>query len=180
MLRTTFHYIQRRAFHNTSRLLIAEGDRIPNVQLQLKSPGETIMTQDLFKGKKSILFGVPGAFTPGCSKSHLPGYIQHAKELKSKGIDLIACVSVNDAFVMNAWGEQYNLQDITLLADSKGELAKAMDLSFDASGALGGYRFKRFAAILDDDKIVKVFIEPNNTGLSVSLAENVLKNLSLQ
>ncbi|KAI9482656.1 MAG: Redoxin [Benjaminiella poitrasii] len=175
MLRTAF---QRRAFHNTSRLFIAEGDAIPNVQLQLKSPGQTITTQDLFKGKKSILFGVPGAFTPGCSKSHLPGYIQHAKELKTKGIDLIACVAVNDAFVMSAWGQQLNAeQDITLLADSKGELAKAMDLSFDASGALGGPRFKRFAAVLDDGKVQRLFIEPDNTSVSISSAENVLKNL---
>lgn len=172
-------FIQRRQFSNSRQLLISEGDSLPNVQVQLKSPGETIMTQDLFKGKKkSILIGVPGAFTPGCSKTHLPGYIEKANELKSKGVDLIACTSVNDAFVMTEWGKSLKAEDaVTLLADSKGEFAKALDLSFDASGALGNHRSKRFAAIIKEGKVEKLFVEPDNTGLSVSLVDSVLKHI---
>ncbi|KAI9254233.1 Redoxin [Sporodiniella umbellata] len=173
-----FSLIQRRSFSNTRQCLIAEGERIPNVQIQLKSPGETVMTQDLFKGKRAILVGVPGAFTPGCSKTHLPGYVQKADELKSKGIDLIACTAVNDAFVMTAWGESLKANTaVTLLADSKGDLAKALDLSFDASGALGSHRNKRFAAVIKDGKVEKLFVEPDNTGLNVSLVENVIKHV---
>lgn len=122
--------------------------------------------------------GVPGAFTPGCSKTHLPGYVKEAETLKSKGVDLVACVAVNDAFVMTEWGKAHQADDkVTLLADSKGELAKAMDLDFDASGALGNHRFKRFAAILEDGKVKKLFVEPDTTGLNVSLVENVVKSL---
>lgn len=98
--------------------------------------------------------------------------------MKSKGIDLIACVAVNDAFVMSEWGKAHKADgSVTLLADSKGELAKAMDLDFDATGALGNHRFKRFAAIIDDGKIKKLFVEPDTTGLNVSLVENVVKSL---
>ncbi|KAG0736619.1 hypothetical protein G6F57_002082 [Rhizopus arrhizus] len=173
-----FSLIQRRQFSNTRQLLIAEGDSIPNVQVQLKSPGETVMTQDLFNNKKSILIGVPGAFTPGCSKTHLPGYIEKAQDLKSKGIDLVACTSVNDAFVMTEWGNSLKAENtVTLLADSKGEFAKALDLSFDASGALGNHRSKRFAAIIKEGKVEKLFVEPDNTGLSVSLVDNVIKHI---
>jgi 2-Cys peroxiredoxin 5 len=170
--------IQRRAFSQSSRCLIAEGDRIPSVSVQLRSPAETVQTDELFKGKKSILFGVPGAFTPGCSKTHLPGYVKEAANLKAKGVELVACVAVNDAFVMTEWGNAHNAQGaVTLLADPKGELAKAMDLDFDASGALGNHRFKRFAAIIDDGKVSKLFVEPDSTGLNVSLVENVVKSL---
>ncbi|KAI8061846.1 Redoxin [Gilbertella persicaria] len=179
MLRTVFQHVQRRTFSNTSRLFIAEGDKIPNIEVQLKSPAETVKTADFFQGKKAILFGVPGAFTPGCSKSHLPGYIHQAKELKKKGIDTIACVAINDAFVMNEWGKAHQAEEngVTLLADFKGEFAKAMELDFDATGALGNHRFKRFAAILDNGKVQKLFVEPDNTGLKVSLVENVAKHL---
>ncbi|CAO3701572.1 unnamed protein product [Rhizopus stolonifer] len=173
-----FSLVQRRQFSNTRQLLIAEGDRIPNVQVQLKSPGETVMTQDLFKNKKSILIGVPGAFTPGCSKTHVPGYIEKAQELKSKGIDLVACTAVNDAFVMTAWGDSLKTGSaVTLLADSKGEFAKALDLDFDASGALGNHRNKRFAAIIKEGKVEKLFVEPDSTGLNVSLVDNVIKHI---
>ena len=91
----------------------------------------------------------------------MPGYVKEAEKLKGKGVDLIACVAVNDAFVMNEWGKAHQAEGVvTLLADSKGELAKAMELDFDASGALGNHRFKRFAAILDDGKVSKLFVEP--------------------
>ncbi|KAI8973733.1 Redoxin [Mycotypha africana] len=180
MFRQILTPVPRRSFSQTSRVCIAEGDKIPNVQVQLKSPAETVNTAEFFKGKKSILFGVPGAFTPGCSKSHLPGYIKNAQRLKDeKGIEQIACVAVNDAFVMNAWGQDQNVGNkVTLLADPKGEFAKALELDFDASGALGNHRCKRFAAVINQDgKVEKLFVEPDNTGLNVSLVENVIKHL---
>lgn len=182
MLNTTLRtLIARRSFHATARQNIKVGDTLPSVQVQLSSPGETVNVRDLFgTSKKAILFGVPGAFTPGCSKTHLPGYIKAAESLKqSHGVDRIACVSVNDAFVMTAWGKdvQNDNDQVTLLADSKGELARAMDLAFDASGALGNHRFQRFAAILENGVVKQLFVEPDRTGLDVSLVENVKKHL---
>ncbi|KAI8976051.1 thioredoxin-like protein [Pilobolus umbonatus] len=176
MLRSVFN-IHRRQFHTTQRALIAEGDQIPNIEVQLKSPAETVKTGDLFKDKKAILFGVPGAFTPGCSQKHLPGYVREAETLKSKGFD-VYCVAVNDAFVMNEWGKAHKVEGaVTLLADPKGDFAKAMELDFDASGALGNHRFQRFAAVLDHGKVKKLFVEPDKTGLNVSLVENIIKSL---
>ncbi|KAI8077734.1 Redoxin [Halteromyces radiatus] len=181
MFRTAFQTIGRRHLHASARQNIQVGDTLPNIKVQLSSPAETINVRDLFStSKKAILFGVPGAFTPGCSKTHLPGYIKAAERLKTKqGVDLIACVSVNDAFVMTAWGKDVNLDtnNITLLADSKGELAQSMNLAFDASGALGNHRFQRFAAIIENGVVKKLFVEPDRTGLEVSLVENVEKHL---
>ncbi|KAG0175734.1 Peroxiredoxin-5, mitochondrial [Apophysomyces sp. BC1034] len=170
----------RRSFHTSPFRAIQVGDRIPSVKVHRQSPGDVVDTNELFsQAKKAIFIGVPGAFTPGCSKTHLPGYIKQVGALKDKGVDLIACVSVNDAFVMSAWGVDLKTtqDDITLLADSKGELAKAMDLSFDASGALGNHRFKRFAAIVENGVVKHLFVEPDKTGLDVSLVQNVEKYL---
>ncbi|KAL1929651.1 hypothetical protein VTP01DRAFT_1789 [Rhizomucor pusillus] len=183
MLRTSVFQLQRRqvrGFHASAASFIKAGDHLPSITVQRKSPADTVNIQDLFGNvNKAVLFGVPGAFTPGCSKTHLPGYIKQAEELKTnKGVDLIACVSVNDAFVMNAWGEATGSDGkVELLADSKGELAKAMELDFDASGALGGHRFKRFAAIVERGVVKQLFVEPDKTGLNVSLVENVEKHL---
>ncbi|KAG2227514.1 hypothetical protein INT45_002199 [Circinella minor] len=186
MFRTT-NLLQRvatttttRGFHSSTTQYIKKGDYLPSVVVQRKSPADTVDVQELFGSvNKAILFGVPGAFTPGCSKTHLPGYIQRAEELKTeKGVDLIACVSVNDAFVMSAWADATHADSkVELLADSKGELAKAMDLDFDATGALGGHRFKRFAAILEHGVVKELFVEQDKTGLNVSLVENVEKHL---
>ncbi|KAF9433206.1 Peroxiredoxin-5, mitochondrial [Entomortierella beljakovae] len=141
----------------------------PVAVLHRSSPADTVSPAELFGAPKmSILIGVPGAFTPGCSKTHLPGYLKHYNELKEKGVDLIGCVTVNDAFVVSAWGNDLGVgEKITMLADPKGSFVKELGLDFDASAALGGYRSKRFAIVL----------EPNNTGLSVTLAENLLKEL---
>ncbi|KAL0073085.1 thioredoxin-like protein [Phycomyces blakesleeanus] len=181
MLRTSAaSFITRRAFHVSSVRAIKEGDKLPSLEVARKSPGDTVDIHKLFSDKpKAILFGVPGAFTPGCSKTHLPGFIKLADELKKKGIDYVACVSVNDPFVMTAWGESQNNNngEVELLADPTGALAKAMDLNFDASAALGGHRFKRFAAVVEHGKVKKLFVEPDKTGLNVSLAENVVKTL---
>ncbi|KAG0274857.1 Peroxiredoxin-5, mitochondrial [Linnemannia exigua] len=147
--------------------------------LQRSSPSDTVNPAELFgSAKKAVLIGVPGAFTPGCSKTHVPGYLKHYDELKNKGVELIGCVSVNDAFVMDAWGKDLNVGDkVTMLADPQGKFVKDLGLDFDASGALGGHRAKRFALVLENGKITKAFVEPNNTGLSVTLAENLLKEL---
>ncbi|KAF9959880.1 Peroxiredoxin-5, mitochondrial [Mortierella alpina] len=147
--------------------------------LHRSSPADTVKPAELFGSvKKAVLIGVPGAFTPGCSKSHVPGYLKHYDDLKSKGVDLIGCVSVNDAFVMDAWGKDLKVGDkIAMLADPQGTFVKELGLDFDASAALGGHRSKRFALVLENGKITKAFVEPNNTGLSVSLAENLLKEL---
>ena len=172
--------VGRRSFHSVSARLIQVGDRLPNTVVHGKSPADQVNVQELFsKANKGIRFGVPGAFTPGCSKSHLPGYVKEAQALKKKGVDLTACVSVNDAFVTAAWGESQGATDqgIVMLADSKGELAKAMELDFDASGALGNHRFKRFAAIVEHGVVKELFVEPDNTGLSVSLVDNIKKHL---
>ncbi|KAI8369444.1 Redoxin [Radiomyces spectabilis] len=171
--------IGRRSFHSAGARYIQAGDRLPSVQVQRKSPADVVNVRELFENaNKAVLFGVPGAFTPGCSKTHLPGYIKKAEELKKKNVDLIACVSHNDAFVMNAWGDSVQNNDaVSLLADFKGELAEALDLSFDATGALGNRRYKRFAAIIEKGVVKQLFVEPDNTGLNVSLVENVEKHL---
>ncbi|KAF9128645.1 Peroxiredoxin-5, mitochondrial [Mortierella sp. 14UC] len=155
--------------------------------LQRSSPSDTVNPAELFgSAKKAVLIGVPGAFTPGTylvlthgsNQTHVPGYLKHFDELKKKGVELIGCVSVNDAFVMDAWGKDLNVGDkVTMLADPQGKFVKDLGLDFDASGALGGHRAKRFALVLENGKITKAFVEPNNTGLSVTLAENLLKEL---
>ncbi|KAG0242985.1 Redoxin-domain-containing protein [Mortierella sp. GBAus27b] len=166
-----------RAFSTTASLV--SRSLSPQAVLHRSSPADSVRPAELFGSvRKAVLIGVPGAFTPGCSKTHVPGYLKHYNDLKDKGVDLIGCVSVNDAFVMDAWGKQLEVGDkITMLADPQGTFVKDLGLDFDASAALGGHRSKRFAIVLVDGKITKVFVEPNNTGLSVSLAENVLKEL---
>lgn len=175
----TFLTQAKRSFHSSSAAFLKVGDCIPNVEVQGSSPAETFNAGELLAEKKrAVLFGVPGAFTPGCTKSHLPGYIKQANDLKAKGVDFVACVSVNDAFVMNAWGESVgNKGEVKLLADPAGSLAKALDLNFDATGVLGNHRYKRFAAVVENGVVKQLFVEPDNTGLNVSLVENVIKHL---
>ena len=134
-----FRTILTRRFSSTPSLLqIKVGDKLPSIMLHKSSPGNQIDVSQLFSGKKGILFAVPGAFTPGCSKTHLPGYVQHHSDLKSKGMDIIACVSVNDAFVMDAWGKSADVGDkIEMLADTSAEFSKTIGLHFDATPVLG-------------------------------------------
>jgi 2-Cys peroxiredoxin 5 len=128
---------------------------------------------DLCANKKVIIFGVPGAFTPGCSKTHLPGYVQKADELRKSGVQEIACVSVNDAFVMGAWAQQHNTKGkLRMLADPAGKLAKELDLEIDLP-PLGGKRLKRFSMIVENGVVKTLNIEPDGTGLSCSLAEKI-------
>ena len=160
-------------------MTIAVGDRIPDVKVFTfgdKGPQATTSGEVLGEGKV-VLFGVPGAFTPTCSDHHLPGFVLRAEELRAKGADRIACVSVNDPFVMHAWGEDQNVgSTVLMLADGNGELAGAMGLTMDGTGFGLGTRTQRFAAILDDGVVSWLAVEPG-PGLKVSSAEEVLAAL---
>ena len=137
----------------------------------------TVSADELFAGKKVVLFAVPGAFTPTCSRSHLPGFVQQADDLLGKGVDSIACMSVNDAFVMHAWGENQNVADkVMMLADGNGEYTKALDLEMDATAFGMGTRSQRFAIIVDDGTATHVAVEAPGQ-LDVSRAESILASL---
>jgi len=139
-------------------------------------PG-AISSDELFAGKKVVLVSVPGAFTPTCSASHLPGFVQQADELLAKGVDTIACMSVNDVFVMQAWGADQQVGDkVMMLADGNGEYAKALDLEMDASAFGMGTRAQRFAIVVDDGTATHVAVEAPGK-LDVSTADAILENL---
>ena len=158
---------------------IKVGDKMPKGQftrMGAKGP-EPISTDDLFNGKKVVLFSVPGAFTPTCSAKHLPGYIKNAEAFKAKGIDTIACMAVNDVFVMSAWGESSKASGkVSMLADGNGEYARALGLELDASKFGMGTRSKRFSLVIDDGVVSKINIEPPGE-FGVSSAETALKQL---
>jgi 2-Cys peroxiredoxin 5 len=124
-----------------------------------------------------VVIGIPGAYTPGCSKTHAPGYVSNAEAIKSKGVAEIACISVNDPFVMDAWGKALGAEGkVRMFADTNAELTKAMGLDVNLS-VLGGVRTKRFSAIIEDGTITALNVEPDNTGLTCSLADPLLKAL---
>ncbi|MDP7660985.1 MAG: peroxiredoxin [Gammaproteobacteria bacterium] len=158
---------------------IQVGDKLPSGSFSVMTsdgPG-SVSTQELFAGKKVVLFAVPGAFTPTCSAKHLPGYLQNAVALKSKGIDTIACLSVNDVFVMDAWSKDQGVGDtIMMLADGSGDYARALGLELDASGIGMGQRAKRFAIIIDDGIATQLHVESPGE-FKVSTAEFILDNL---
>jgi peroxiredoxin len=140
-------------------------------------PEPPAQSADLLGKGKVVLFAVPGAFTPTCSERHLPGFLARSDELKAKGVDTVACISVNDSFVMAAWAADKDPDgDITFLADGNGDFTEAMGLSFDGSGFGLGTRSQRYAAIIDDGKVTELFVEPA-PGLDVSSAESVLGKL---
>lgn len=142
--------------------MAAAGDRVPDVEIKTPGPDgpQAISTGELFGQGRTVLFGVPGAFTPGCSRSHLPGFVEGADDLKAKGVDRIACIAVNDAFVMDAWAKDQNVGDkIVMLADGNGEFTKAMDLEMDGSGFGLGTRTKRFAAVIEDGTITQIDVD---------------------
>jgi len=160
-------------------MTIKEGDRLPDAKLvQMTSDGpKPLTTKEIFSGKKVALFAVPGAFTPTCSAKHLPSYVKHAGDLKNKGIDSIACVSVNDAFVMGAWGKDQQADGkVMMLADGNGEFTKAIGLSLDASGFGMGTRSKRYSMIVDNGVVKKLFIEGPGE-YKVSSAEHMMSQL---
>ncbi|WP_461520956.1 redoxin family protein [Porticoccus sp.] len=156
-------------------MTISTGDTLPNVTLKImgeKGP-VAITTDEIFKGKKVVLFAVPGAFTPGCSLTHLPGYVVLADQIKAKGVDTIVCMAVNDAFVMDAWGKAQNADEIQMLADGNGEFARALGLELDASGYGMGQRSQRFALVAEDGVVSHLAVEPAG-GVDVSAAEKIL------
>lgn len=161
-------------------MAIKVGDALP-ADLKLKEMGESgprdVLLNELVKGKKVVLFAVPGAFTPTCSMKHLPGFVEKAAEIRGKGVDEIVCVSVNDAFVMGAWGQANAAGGkVRMLADGNGELTKAVGLEMDASGFGMGHRSQRYAMVINDGKVEQLFVEPG-PGLSVSSADSVLAAL---
>ena len=138
------------------------------------SPGGKVELAALCAGKKVVMFGVPGAFTPGCSKTHLPGYVAAAADLKAGGVDEIVCVSVNDPFVMEAWGKDQSAGGkVRMLADTTAELTKALELELDLSAVLGNVRCKRFSMVVEDGTVTKLNVEPDGTGLTCSLADKI-------
>lgn len=161
-------------------MAIKVGENLP-ADLKLKEAGEggpkDVTVGEIFKGKRVVLFAVPGAFTPTCSMKHLPGFIEQTSAIKAKGVDEIVCLSVNDAFVMGAWGKANNAAGkIRMVADGNGEFTKALGLSLDASGFGMGTRSQRYAMIVQDGKVTELFLEPS-AGLTVSSAESVLGKL---
>jgi glutaredoxin/glutathione-dependent peroxiredoxin len=160
-------------------MAIAVGDKIPEVQLMTMStdgPKPVSSTEALGHGKV-VVFAVPGAFTPTCSDHHLPGFVVRADEIRAKGADTIACLSVNDPFVMGAWGRDQKVGDrVLMLADGNGDFTKAVGLEMDGSGIGLGIRSRRYAAILEDGVVTSLFVE-QKPGLDVSSAESVLAAL---
>ena len=160
-------------------MAIQVGDRIPEGTLaHMTAEGPApISTADIFKGKKVVLFALPGAFTPTCSAKHLPGFVEKAAEIRAKGVDTIACLSVNDPFVMGAWGQDQNVGDkVLMLADGSADLTKAMGLELDLTPKGFGMRSDRYAMIVEDGE-VKALNREEPGAFEVSSAEAVLKAL---
>ncbi|OOE32957.1 peroxiredoxin [Salinivibrio kushneri] len=154
--------------------MIQQGQPLPSATLS-ELTAEGMQTHDipaLFANKKVVLFAVPGAFTPTCSESHLPGFVVKADEIKAKGVDMIACVSVNDAFVMQAWGEAQNANQIHMLADGDGNFTHALGLEMD-SGKFGGIRSQRYAMVIDNGIVTHLNVEAPKS-FEVSSAEAIL------
>jgi peroxiredoxin len=159
-------------------MTIQVGDKIP--ACTMKTMGEAgptdISTEEIFNGKKVVLFAVPGAFTPGCSVTHLPGYVVNADKIKAKGVDTIACMAVNDAFVMDAWGKAQNAEELLMLADGNGQFTAALGLELDGSGFGLGTRSQRFAMVVEDGTVTHLNVEPG-AGIDVSSAETIMELL---
>lgn len=160
-------------------MAIKAGDRMPAGVLKTMSAEgpKDLTSEELFKGKKVVLFSVPGAFTPTCDAKHLPGFVQLADQIRAKGVDTIACMAVNDVFVMNAWGKASGVADkVLMLADGNGDYAKALGLELDARGFGLGLRGQRFALVIDDGVVSYANIEAPGQ-FKVSAAEHVLSQL---
>jgi peroxiredoxin len=160
-------------------MAIKVGDKIPDVKLKTMTADgiKDVSTGELFAGRRVVLFALPGAFTPTCSAKHLPGFIERAAEFKAKGVDRIVCLSVNDAFVMGAWGKAQNAGDkVMLVADGNAEFSNAVGLAFDGSGFGMGTRSQRYAMIVQDGVVKSLFVE-KPMEFKVSSAEAVLAAL---
>ena len=160
-------------------MAIKVGDTIPSMKLMMatsEGPKE-VSTDDIFKGKKVVLFAVPGAFTPTCSAKHLPGFVQDADAIKAKGVDTIVCLAVNDVFVMGAWAKDQGAGDkVLMLADGSAAFTKALGLELDLVARGLGVRSQRFALIADDGKVMHLAVEAPG-GFDVSRAEAILAAL---
>ena len=160
-------------------MAIKEGDTIPDLKLTEMIDGKPsqISLAELSRGRRVVVFAVPGAFTPTCSMKHLPGFVDQEKALRARGADEIICLAVNDAFVMDAWGKSSNAGGkVRMLADGNGDFTRAVGLALDASGFGMGHRSQRYAMILQDGKLEKLLLEPG-PGLNASSADAVLLHL---
>ena len=161
-------------------MAIKVGDRLPEAKFRVmtaEGPGWKT-TDEVFKGKKVVLFAVPGAFTPTCHKNHLPGFLQNADAIKAKGVDPIAVTAVNDGFVMDAWKKASNAEGkIEFLADGNGEFAKAIDMTLDGSGNGLGLRSKRYSMLVEDGVVKKLNVEEAPGKAETSSADALLKQL---
>lgn len=161
-------------------MTIKVGDTIPEATLMRmtdEGPGP-ITTAELFGGRKVVLFGLPGAFTPTCSAKHLPSYVANAQAIKAKGVDVIACMAVNDAFVMAAWGKDQKVgDDVLMVGDGSAEFTAKLGLELDLTERGLGVRSRRFAMVVDDGKVTQLNIEEDPRGMSVSGAETILGQL---
>ena len=160
-------------------MAIKAGERMPaGVLKTMGAEGpKDVRTEELFQGKKVVLFSVPGAFTPTCDAKHLPGFVQLADQLRAKGVDVLACLAVNDVFVMNAWGKASGVgEKVLMLADGNGEYSKALGLELDARAFGMGLRGQRFALVVDDGVVRHVNVEAPGQ-FKVSAAESVLAQL---
>lgn len=167
-----------RGFMSSAVRSVSVGQKLPSSTLFEGSPGNNVSIVEEIGQDKAVIIGVPGAFSPACSASHVPGYLKQLAAFKNKGYDKVFVVGVNDAFVFKAWGDQLdNSGSIRFLADPKGEFTSALDLTFDASKFFGNHRSKRFALLINDGKVERTFIEPDNVSVDVSSAEKVLEDL---
>jgi peroxiredoxin len=160
-------------------MTIQVGGKLPSAKFKTMQGGAMvdIASEAIFAGKKVVLFAVPGAFTPTCSAQHLPGFVGKADEISAKGVDTIVCVSVNDAFVMDAWGKDQGVGDkVLMLADGNGDFARALGLDFDGSAIGFGIRSQRYALVAEDGVVKKLAVDKPMT-FEVSSAEAILKDL---
>jgi peroxiredoxin len=160
-------------------MAIKEGDKIPSgtVTMMTGEGPKPVSTDDLFKGKKVVVFAVPGAFTPTCSAKHLPGFVEKAQEIKAKGINTIACIAVNDAFVMDAWGKSQNTAGkVEMLADGSSKFTDALGLGMDLTDRGLGKRSRRYSMIVDNGVVTKLNLEEGGA-FQVSDAQTILKQL---
>ena len=161
-------------------MTIQVGDKMPEGAfgvMTAEGPGQ-VTSEELFAGKKTVIFAVPGAFTPACSAKHLPGFIEKSDELKAKGVYNIACLSVNDVFVMGAWSKDQGAEGkVTLLADGNADYVTALGLQLDASGFGMGTRGERFAVVVEDGVVTQLHREAAASDVKASSAENILNNL---
>jgi glutaredoxin/glutathione-dependent peroxiredoxin len=160
-------------------MTIKVGDAIPSMKVMTATADgpKEVSTDEIFKGKKVVMFATPGAFTPTCSARHLPGFVENADAIKAKGVDKIVCMAVNDPFVLDAWAKSQGVDEkIIMLADGSGALTKAMGLELDLIGRGLGIRSQRFALVAEDGKVTHLAVEPPG-GFDVSKAEAILEQL---